>query len=144
MQETKLLQTIDKLKTTATEANREARVAKTLQKLAAPKRWQLANGKQVAVQTPLTARARELAQLYHGLRLPLVSLEERLDVLLHVKWTVKEFDCALTRELVDLVRPSFVVHVHSLLILESDNRSGRIEREADALHQSTQIGPEAD
>ena len=104
MQETKLLQTIDKLKTTATEANREARVAKTLQKLAAPKRWQLANGKQVAVQTPLTARARELAQLYHGLRLPLVSLEERLDVLLHVKWTVKEFDCALTRELVDLVR----------------------------------------
>merc|ERR1711871_306554 len=27
----------------------------------------------------------------------------RLDVLLHVKWTVKEFDCNLTRELVDLI-----------------------------------------
>ena len=26
-----------------------------------------------------------------------------LDVLLHVKWTVKEFDCNLTREMVDLI-----------------------------------------
>eukprot|EP00455_Lapot_gusevi_P013095 TRINITY_DN16319_c0_g1_i3.p2 TRINITY_DN16319_c0_g1~~TRINITY_DN16319_c0_g1_i3.p2 ORF type:complete len:112 (-),score=13.94 TRINITY_DN16319_c0_g1_i3:59-394(-) len=30
-------------------------------------------------------------------------MEERLDVLLHVKWTVKEFDCNLTREIVDLI-----------------------------------------
>ena len=30
-------------------------------------------------------------------------MDERLDVLLHVKWTVKEFDCILTRELVDLI-----------------------------------------
>ena len=26
-----------------------------------------------------------------------------MDVLLHVKWTVKEFDCNLTREIVDLI-----------------------------------------
>ena len=58
------------------------------------------------VHTPLTARARELLQLYRGLQLPLLGLEERLDVLLHAKWTVKEFDCDLTRELVDLVRCS--------------------------------------
>ena len=37
------------------------------------------------------------------LRLPLLTVDERLDVLLHVKWTVKEFDCNLTRELVDLI-----------------------------------------
>lgn len=30
-------------------------------------------------------------------------MDERLDVLLHVKWTVKEFDCDLTREIVDLI-----------------------------------------
>ena len=30
-------------------------------------------------------------------------MHERLDVLLHVKWTVKEFDCNLTREVVELV-----------------------------------------
>lgn len=32
-----------------------------------------------------------------------VSIDERLDVLLHVKWTIKEFDCNLTREIVDLI-----------------------------------------
>lgn len=32
-----------------------------------------------------------------------LTVEERLDVLLHVKWTVKEFDCNLTREIVDLI-----------------------------------------
>jgi hypothetical protein len=59
----------------------------------------------VQVHTPLTTRAKELMHLYRGLQLPLLSVEERLDVLLHVKWTVKEFDCNLTRELVDLARP---------------------------------------
>lgn len=29
--------------------------------------------------------------------------DERLDVLLHVKWTVKEFDCNLSREIVELI-----------------------------------------
>ncbi len=42
-------------------------------------------------------------QLYRGLNLQGLRLEERLDVLLHVKWTVKEFDCALTREIVQLI-----------------------------------------
>ena len=30
--------------------------------------------------------------------MPLLTIDERLDVLLHVKWTVKEFDCNLTRD----------------------------------------------
>ena len=55
------------------------------------------------VHTPFTTRAKELMQLYNGLRLPLLSTDERLDVLLHVKWTVKEFDCNLTRALVELI-----------------------------------------
>ena len=38
-----------------------------------------------------------------GLRMPKLTIDERLDVLLHVKWTVKEFDCNLTREIVDLI-----------------------------------------
>lgn len=32
-----------------------------------------------------------------------MSIDERLDILLHVKWTIKEFDCNLTREIVDLI-----------------------------------------
>ena len=41
--------------------------------------------------------------LYNGLLLPNLSTDERLDVLLHTKWTVKEFDCNLTREIVELI-----------------------------------------
>lgn len=58
---------------------------------------------QVEVHTPATVRAQELQQLYRGLNLTQLTVDERLDVLLHVKWTVKEFDCTLTRELVELI-----------------------------------------
>lgn len=104
MQETRLLQTIDRLKRGALEENKSARVDKMMRGLASPKNWALMNGRTVSVHTPLTTRARELMHLYHGLTLPLLRMQERLDVLLHVKWTVKEFDCNLTREIVDLVR----------------------------------------
>jgi hypothetical protein len=30
-------------------------------------------------------------------------VDERLDVLLHVKWTVKEFECPLTKEIIELI-----------------------------------------
>jgi len=55
------------------------------------------------VHTPFTTRSKELMELYNGLRLPLLTVDERLDVLLHVKWTVKEFQCNLTRDIVDLI-----------------------------------------
>lgn len=55
------------------------------------------------MHTPLTVRAAELQQLYHGLTMPSLTLDERLDVLLHVKWVAKGHDCSLTRELVDLI-----------------------------------------
>ena len=32
-----------------------------------------------------------------------ITVDERLDVLLHVKWTVTEFDCPLTRDIVQLI-----------------------------------------
>ncbi|MEW5311458.1 MAG: hypothetical protein WDW38_003172 [Sanguina aurantia] len=101
--EAKLLQTIDRLKINANHENKDARVARTLSEMAQPKRYELKNGGKVEVHTPFTTRAKELQQLYRGLNLPALSIDERLDVLLHVKWTVKEFDCNLTRELVELI-----------------------------------------
>jgi hypothetical protein len=101
--ETKLLQTIDRLKLTATEANRKQRIEAMLQFMARPKQWQMSDGGIKEVHTPFTVRAKELTDLYHGLRTPLSSVDERLDMLLHIKWTVQEFDCALTRELVELI-----------------------------------------
>ena len=74
-----------------------------LGEMSAAKGWSLRDGDTIDVHTPTTVRARELMQLYNALRLPLLTLDERLDVLLHVKWTVKEFDCSLTREIVSLV-----------------------------------------
>jgi len=101
--ETKLLQTIDRLKIHASSDNRDVKTAMMLSEMAQPKGWALKDGDTIDVHTPFTIRARELMQLYNALRLPLLTMDERLDVLLHVKWTVKEFDCNLTREIVSLV-----------------------------------------
>merc|ERR1711977_194161 len=101
--ETKLLQTIDKLKIRASRQNRDAKIKKMLECMSKPKVWAQNDGEATTVHTPFTTRAKELMDLYSGLRLPLLTVDERLDVLLHIKWTVKEFDCNLTRELVDLI-----------------------------------------
>jgi hypothetical protein len=100
--EASLLQTIDRLKADAAKLNETDRIERTLQRLAAPKRWLMSDGKPVWVETPYTARAAELAELYRGLQLKL-PLDQRLDVLLHVKWACKEFDCSLTRDIVGLI-----------------------------------------
>lgn len=71
--------------------------------MSAPKKWALQSGEVSDVHTPFTTRARELLDLHNGLRMKDLTVDERLDVLLHVKWTVKEFDCNLTRELVSLI-----------------------------------------
>jgi len=101
--ETKLLQTIDKLKIQASGQNRDAKIQKNLESMSKPKVWAQNDGETTTVHTPFTTRAKELMDLYSGLRLPLLTVDERLDVLLHVKWTVKEFDCNLTRDIVDLI-----------------------------------------
>lgn len=38
-----------------------------------------------------------------GLKLKNLSIDERLDILVNTKWTVKEWDCNLTREIVELI-----------------------------------------
>lgn len=101
--ETKLLQTIDKLRNQARHLNRDQKVQSRLEAMAQPKVWVQQDMETTTVHTPFTTRAKELMDLYNGLRVPLLAVDERLDVLLHVKWTAKEFDCNLTREIVDLV-----------------------------------------
>ncbi len=101
--ETQLLQTIDRLKITANKKNKQVRIKRMLQLMSSPKLWQMGDGEVAEVHTPFTTRAKELLELHQGLNLPLLTVDERLDVLLHVKWTVKEFDCNLTRDIVDLI-----------------------------------------
>lgn len=156
--ETKLLQTIDRLKAAACKENKEKHIHDMLEMMTKPKEWRTSTGDIAEIHTPYTTRAAELMELYNGklsfaclscnnilitknkkiyivlqsaliivkgvvqmffqtsiltsfcceygktgLRLPLLTIDERLDLLLHVKWTVKEFDCNLTREIVELV-----------------------------------------
>ncbi|EOD30661.1 hypothetical protein EMIHUDRAFT_232674 [Emiliania huxleyi CCMP1516] len=71
--------------------------------MSAPKQWRMSDGGVAQVHTPFTARAKELADLYSGLMLQGLGVDERLDVLLHIKWAVTEFKCGLTREMVELI-----------------------------------------
>ncbi|KAJ3275210.1 hypothetical protein HDV01_000935 [Terramyces sp. JEL0728] len=102
-QESALLQKIDKLKIEANEENKTKGTIRLLEKMASPKKWLCRDGKIVQVDTPNIIRARELRDLYHALNFPLLTIDERLQILLHVKFTAKEFDCNLTREIVDLI-----------------------------------------
>merc|ERR1712194_61504 len=101
--ETKLMQAIDKLKIGAHAANKTAKVRNELETMAQPKVWAQSDLECTTVHTPFTTRAKELLDLYNGLIFPMLSIDERLDVLLHVKWTVKEFDCNLSRDIVELI-----------------------------------------
>jgi len=101
--ETKLLQTIDRLKTIAAKENKKLKVQKMLQLMSEPKKWELRTTDVAEVHTPFTTRSKELMDLYNGLISRGQTVDSRLEMLLHVKWTVKEFDCTLTRDLVDLI-----------------------------------------
>lgn len=101
--ETALLQTIHRLKLAAGKENKHAHTMKQLEDMAAEKTFKSTTGDTVNIETPYTVRARELADLFSGLKLRQISVDERLDILLHVKWTVKEFDCQLTRHIVELI-----------------------------------------
>ncbi len=101
--EVKLLQTIDRLKTAAGKENKENRIRETLEKMASPKEWETFGGDKVEVDTPFTTRAREMVELYNGLCLPDLPTQQRVDVLLHVKYTVKEFQCELTDDILEQI-----------------------------------------
>jgi hypothetical protein len=100
----KLLQTIDRLKITAAKENKKSQTKEMLEKMASPKEWATTDGDLIEVETPFTKRAKELVELYNGLCLTNLSKLQRVDVLLHVKYTVKEFDCDLTRNIVELIQ----------------------------------------
>ncbi|GAB5359226.1 hypothetical protein AAMO2058_000526300 [Amorphochlora amoebiformis] len=101
--EVKLLQTIDKLKIRARSENKAERTKANLELMASPKEWLTSQGDYVEVITPTTTRASELVMLYNGLKLRGIPVHQRLDILMNVKFTVKEFDCRLTREIQELV-----------------------------------------
>jgi len=102
-QETYLIQSIERHRINADQINEEEFIMKTLEKAALPKFWRAYDGKLTEMSTQHTIRARELKELYSSLQMNYLTNDERLDVLLSVKETVKEHHCKLTQELIDLI-----------------------------------------
>lgn len=114
-QEASLIQKIDLLKVSANEWTRVNRIHHILNVTSSPKKW-LSGKKNASVSmfTPGITRARELKELYLALSKHVdngdeaggdrsKAVDDRLQVLLHVKYTVKEFDCRLSRDIVELI-----------------------------------------
>lgn len=104
-QETALIQKIDRLKLAANKSNHEAYNRSLLEKMSCSKSWQTKDKKLIiTLDTPSIIRARELKELYFALsRHSNCTVDERLQVLLHVKYTVNEYDCRLSKEVVELI-----------------------------------------
>ncbi|RHW71648.1 hypothetical protein DPX39_070036500 [Trypanosoma brucei equiperdum] len=96
--EVKLLRELETLRGTVLNNRRMHRFETILQAMTCAK-----DCGPVSVTTQAAERACELRQLYASFTEPPKTVEGRLDILLHVKWTVKEFDVPLTRQIVELI-----------------------------------------
>ncbi|KAL7402441.1 hypothetical protein ABVT39_015015 [Epinephelus coioides] len=83
--------------------NYDKTVRNFLDKSAAPHRWRAADGRLIEKDSEHTIRARQLRDLYNNVSLFTVSCEQRRHVLMTLKHTVKEHECQLMRDIVDLI-----------------------------------------
>ncbi|XP_013927310.1 PREDICTED: IQ and ubiquitin-like domain-containing protein [Thamnophis sirtalis] len=101
--ETQLIACIGRHKINAAEDNHEKAILSFLEKCAEPRRWKAFDGRTTEMDTQFTLRARELLGIYCSISMKDLPQDERLDVLLTLKHTVKEHECKLTQEIVELI-----------------------------------------
>ncbi|OXB71202.1 UNVERIFIED_CONTAM: hypothetical protein H355_010138 [Colinus virginianus] len=102
-EETQLIASIGRHKLNADKENEQKAVLHFLDKCAQPKRWKACDGKITEMDTQGTLRARELLEIYHSVSMNDIPKDERRDVLLMLRGTVKEHECKLTQEIVELI-----------------------------------------
>ncbi|XP_050763898.1 IQ and ubiquitin-like domain-containing protein [Gymnogyps californianus] len=102
-QEAQLIASIGRHKLNADEENQQKAILHFLDKCAQPKRWKAYDGKITEMDTQYTLRARELFEIYRSISMNDIPKDERIDVLLTLRHTVKEHECKLTREIVELI-----------------------------------------
>ncbi|NXC40094.1 IQUB protein, partial [Penelope pileata] len=102
-QEAQLIASIGRHKLNADEENQQKAVLHFLNKCAQPKRWRAYDGKITEMDTQYTLRARELLEIYCSVSMKDIPKDERIDVLLTLRSTVKEHECELTQEIVELI-----------------------------------------
>ncbi|XP_008823092.1 IQ and ubiquitin-like domain-containing protein isoform X2 [Nannospalax galili] len=101
--ETQIIASIGRHRCIARMESQEAAIQGFLDKCSAPKTWRRPDGKTIEVDTQFTIRARELQSIYKCIMLKDLSQDERLDILLTLKHTVKEHECKLTQEILELI-----------------------------------------
>ena len=102
-EETQLIASIQRHKLIAKKDNGKKAKRQFLEKCAAPKEWIGFDGMPTKMDTPYTMRAKDLKMTYDSLEKRYLTREERLDILLQLKLTVKEHDCKLTKDIVELI-----------------------------------------
>ncbi|XP_053175347.1 IQ and ubiquitin-like domain-containing protein [Scomber japonicus] len=102
-QETQLIAAIGCHRIAVHNNNYDKSVRRFLDKAAAPHRWRAADGRMIEMDSPHTIRARELRDIYNNITTNTASHEQRLEILMALKHTVKEHECQLTRDVVDLI-----------------------------------------
>ncbi|XP_072408776.1 IQ motif and ubiquitin-like domain-containing protein isoform X1 [Chiloscyllium punctatum] len=102
-QEAQLIASISRHKVDAAKETGPKLIQNLLNKCADPIRWKAYDGRVTEMDTPFTIRARELRDIYNSINMKYLTRDERLDALLTLKHTVKEHDCKLTQEIVELI-----------------------------------------
>ncbi|CCW72143.1 unnamed protein product [Phytomonas sp. Hart1] len=98
-EEVKLLQDLELHRKSVRQNQQGQRLVRVLEKAASAKQW---GG--ISVTTPGTLRAAELRDLFYNLTSNDFDVSSRMDILLHIKWTVKEFpDSSESKELCQLI-----------------------------------------
>nr|XP_056703166.1 IQ and ubiquitin-like domain-containing protein [Euleptes europaea] len=87
--EAQLIASIGRHKLNADDENEQMAILSFLEKCAKPKRWKAFDGKITEMDTQFTLRARELLDIYRSISMKDILQDERLDVLLTLKHTVK-------------------------------------------------------
>ncbi|KAL8620604.1 hypothetical protein ACOMHN_017885 [Nucella lapillus] len=101
--ETDLLAAIDRHKMEAGTEQFKRYVQNFLHKTSAPKKWRGFKDEMTEMVTPYTLRAKELRDIYNTLNMKYLSPDERLDILLTLKYTVAEHGCTLTQDIIELI-----------------------------------------
>ncbi|XP_055464178.1 IQ and ubiquitin-like domain-containing protein [Psammomys obesus] len=101
--ETQIIASIGRHRQAADMERQEIALHAFLDKCSAPKVWRRPDGSVLEMDTQFTLRARELRGIYNCIMMKDLSQDERLDILLTLKHTVKEHECKLTQEILELI-----------------------------------------
>ncbi|XP_071597116.1 IQ motif and ubiquitin-like domain-containing protein [Heliangelus exortis] len=106
-EEANLIALFGRKKLDAHEENHQKAVFQFLDKCSQPKRWKAYDGRITVMDTQYTLRARELFEIYRNITMYSLPKDERTAVLLTVRSTVKEHECKLTQEILELIDREF-------------------------------------